>query len=159
MLHVLDHLSLHMTGSFAGHLAFKSTALETIKLLMYPPHILGCHLFLKMSNPSKFQYMHLDWLWFIPQSWMGAGSLWIFLFPPFYTQSRSSETVGFEARHKEEVGMTWLGTRSGSSKLHQHAVCMACIYVYKLNLGGQNNYFGGTKSVWSPQMDFKVTKE
>ena len=27
-------------------------------------------------------------------------------FPPYYTQSRSSETVGFEARHKEEICMT-----------------------------------------------------
>ena len=52
-----------------------------------------------------------------------------------------------------------LGTRSGSSKLHQHAVCMACIYVYKLNLGGPDNYFRGTKSVWSPQTEFEGTKE
>ena len=30
-----------------------------------------------------------------------------------------------------------------------YAVCMAC-YVYKLNLGGQNNYSGGANSVCSP---------
>ena len=37
--------------------------------------------------------------------------------------------------------------------------CMASIYVYKQNLGGQNNYFEGTKSVWSPQTEFEGTKE
>ena len=86
---------------------------------------------------------------------------WItFLFPPYFTLSRSSETVGFEARHKEEIGITWLGTRSGSSKLHQNAFAWPPFMFINWIWGDKTIILGGPR-VFGPQRnnsEFEGTK-
>ena len=127
----------------------------------------------RLSNVQLHKYTNKVWRWCTEGdkklSYKGQGSqvsVWkmqnppclLCLVPPYFTLSWSSETVGFEARHKEGNWHNLTGYKIRVFKTTSKRFCMATIYVYKLNLGGQNNYSGGTKSVWSPT-EFEGTKD